>query len=359
MQGLMMDTPLLLTGILRHALRATPNQEIVTNLVEGGIHRYTYAEAGARIAKLANALTRMGIKKGDRVGVIGWNTHRQLELYYATAGIGAVCHTINPRLGPENAGYVMNHAQDKVVFFDATFAPLAEGLAPHLPQVETFVAMTPEGAGISVGGKPVDTYEGLIAKEEDSYDWPDLDENTACALCYTSGTTGKPKGVLYTHRALVLHTLVTSLPTSFGTTPDDVILPVVPMFHVNAWGVPYTALLGGLKLVLPGPGMDGETLYKLMEEEKVTYSLGVPTVWLNLLAYVEGNKLSFSTLKYSLVGGSALSARIIQGFEALGVRTRQGWGMTEMSPTGTVNAEEPGFYDLPKDERITLQLRQG
>ncbi|MEM9421835.1 MAG: AMP-binding protein, partial [Pseudomonadota bacterium] len=211
----------------------------------------------------------------------------------------------------------------------------------------------------SVGGKVVQTYEALIKDEVDTFEWPNLDENTACSLCYTSGTTGKPKGVLYSHRALVLHSLTTSLPSSFGTTSEDVILPVVPMFHVNAWGVPYSALLGGCKLVLPGPGMDGESLHTLMEEEKVTYSLGVPTVWLNLLAYVEGNNLSFSTLKYSLVGGAALSERIIEGFEALGVRTRQGWGMTEMSPTGTVNSEEPGFYDQPKEKRLALQLRQG
>lgn len=359
MQGLMMDTPLLVTGILRHALRTTPDQEVVTRLVEGGMHRYTFRDLGGRVAKLANALIKMGVKTGDRVGVMGWNTHRQLELYYAIAGVGAVCHTINPRLGPENAAYVMNHAGDTVLVFDETFAPLAEGLAPHLKTVKQYVAMTPEGAGVTVGGKEVATYEGLLKKEPDHFDWPDLDENTACGLCYTSGTTGQPKGVLYSHRSMVLHAMVTSLPTSFGSGPTDVVLPVVPMFHVNAWGVPYTALMLGMKLVMPGPGLDGPSLYEMIEAEKVTYALGVPTVWLNLLAHLEANDLSFSTLKYSLIGGAALSERLIEGYEKYGVKTRQGWGMTEMSPTGTVNSEDEGFYDLPREERITLQLRQG
>ncbi|MCQ8185598.1 long-chain-fatty-acid--CoA ligase [Parvularcula maris] len=358
MLGQMQQAPLLLTDILRHALRNSANQEIVTRLVEGGIHRYTYREAGERIAQLAHALVEMGIGEGDRVAVIGWNTHRQLELYYALAGIGAVCHTINPRLGPENAGYVMNHAGNKAVFYDATFAPLAAGLAPHLPQVENYVELCPEGAQTQ-NGLDAKSYEALIAGKPSEYEWPGLDENTACAMCYTSGTTGKPKGVLYSHRALVLQTLVASLPSSLGCGPDDVCLPVVPMFHVNAWGVPYTALLLGMKLVLPGPGLDGKNLHEMIVEEDVTYALGVPTVWLGLLAYVAENNLDFGKLKYSLIGGSALPEKIIRGYDAYGVRCRQGWGMTEMSPLGTVNVEEPGFYDRPIDERIPEQVKQG
>jgi fatty-acyl-CoA synthase len=359
MQGLMMESPLVITEILRHAMRTNPHQEIVTRLVEGGTHRYTFADSGRRIAQLAHALTAMGIGVGDRVGVMGWNTHRQFELYYATACIGAVCHTINPRLGPENAGFVINHAEDKVLFFDTTFSPLVEALAPSLKSVKRYIALTPVDQRVTIQANAVDSYEALLDGKPETYDWPHLDENTACGLCYTSGTTGQPKGVLYSHRAMCLHSMVTSLPTSLGIDLDDSLLPVVPMFHVNAWGVPYSAFLLGAKLVFPGPGLDGKSLYELIEEEGVTFSLGVPTVWLNLLNYVESQGLSFSRMKYTLVGGAALSERIIDGFEKLGVRTRQGWGMTEMSPTGTVNFEEPDFYDLPREERIALQLRQG
>lgn len=359
MLGLMMDTPLLISSILRHAERTTPHQEIVTRLVEGGTHRYTFADATARMAQLAHALRALGIGPGDRVGVMGWNTHRQLELYYAIAGIGAVCHTINPRLGVENASFVINHAADKVLFVDPTFVPLVEQMAKGLKSVTRIIVMAPAGATATVAGQKALVYEDIIASQKTSYDWPMFDERTACGLCYTSGTTGQPKGVLYSNRAMVLHSLTTCLPTSLGVGPADVILPVVPMFHVNAWGVPYTALMMGTKLVLPGPGLDGASLYELIEAEQVTYSLGVPTVWLNLLKHVEDNGLKFSSMKYTLVGGAALSERIIDGYERLGVRTRQGWGMTEMSPTGTVNFEEPGFYDLPRAERVTLQLRQG
>ncbi len=358
MLGQMQNAPLLLTDILKHAVRNHSDQEIVTRLVEGGIHRYTYGEAAERIAQLAHALKGMGIGHGDRVGVIGWNTHRQLELYYALAGIGAVCHTVNPRLGPENAGYVMAHAGDKAVFYDATFAPLAAGLAPILKDVEIYVEMCPEGA-LTQNGLKAKSYEEVIAGQPRSYDWPSFDENTACAMCYTSGTTGKPKGVLYSHRALVLQTLASSLPTSLGVGQGDICLPVVPMFHVNAWGIPYGALLLGMKLVLPGPGLDGASLHELIVEEEVTYALGVPTVWLNLLAYVEEKGLDFGQLKYSLIGGSALSEKLIRGYDKYGVRCRQGWGMTEMSPIGTVNMEPLGFYDRPIEERIPEQIKQG
>lgn len=359
MHGLMMDTPLLVTDILRHAVRNTPEQEIVSRLIDGSFHRYTFSDAGKRIAQLAHALNDMGVGVGDRVGVMAWNNHRQLELYYAVAGIGAVCHTINPRLGPENAAYVMAHAGDKVVFYDETFVPLIQGLAPHLPMVEQYVAMSATGDLPDIACKPVHHYDELIAKHQTEFDWPTFDERTACGMCYTSGTTGKPKGVMYTHRSTVLHTLVTALPSVVGFTPEEPVLAVVPMFHVNAWGVPYSALLGGSKLVMPGPGLTPQALYEIIEQEKVAYALGVPTIWLGLLNYVEQNNLKFSSLKYSLVGGAAMSERLIKGYEALGVLTRQGWGMTEMSPVGTTNFEEPGFYDMPQDERIPIQLTQG
>ncbi|ADM10637.1 acyl-CoA synthase [Parvularcula bermudensis HTCC2503] len=359
MHGLMMETPLLVTEILRHAVRSSPNQEVVTRLVEGGMHRYTFKEAGERIAQLAHALVALGVGEGDRVGVMGWNTHRQLELYYATAGIGAVCHTINPRLGPENAGYVMNHARDKVVFYDETFLPLVKGLAPHLATVESYIALSATGALPEIGDKPVHNYESLIEKHPTTYDWPEFDERTACGLCYTSGTTGRPKGVLYTHRSTVLHALVLAQPNVGAFDRGDALLPVVPMFHVNAWGVPYAALMMGVKLVMPGPGLDGESLYEIFESEQVAYALGVPTVWLNLLNYVDQNNLSFSSLKHTMVGGAALSERIIKGFERHGVRVRQGWGMTEMSPIGTTNVEEDDWSELPEEERVQIQLRQG
>ncbi len=359
MKGLMTDTPLLITGLMTHGIRAFPDQEIVTNLVEGGRHRYTFADAGKRIAQAAHMLTKLGVREGDRVGVMGWNTHRQFELYYAISCIGAVCHTINPRLGPENAAYVMTHAGDSVVLFDNTFAPLIGALAPHLKTVQKYVAMTDKANAPS--GVPADTYiyEELMAGQPETFDWPELDENTACGMCYTSGTTGQPKGVLYSHRAMVLHALVTSLPTSFGSDSTDCLLPVVPMFHVNAWGVPYSTFLMGTKLVLPGPGMDGKSIHDLIIEEDVTYSLGVPTVWLGLLQYVSEIKGNFGKMKYTLVGGAALSETLIRGFDAHGVGVRQGWGMTEMSPTGTVNNETPEEMAKPLEERIPIQLRQG
>lgn len=358
MQGLMMQTPLNISSILTHARRNFADQEIVSRAVEGGFHRYTYRDFYARTCQLAHALTEMGIETGDRVGVIGWNTWRQLELYYAISCIGAVCHTINPRLGPENAAFVINHAEDKVIFYDTTFAPLAEGLAAFLPCVEKYVVMT-DADHKGEGKFTPDIYEDLLAGQPEEFDWPLLDENLASGMCYTSGTTGQPKGVVYSHRSTVIHTLLAALPTTMGAEAEDILMPVVPMFHVNAWGVPYAALMMGTKLVLPGPGMDGASLHEIIEQEQVTYALGVPTIWLNLLNYVNSEGKTFSSLKFSLIGGAALPESLILGYEEHGVKSRQGWGMTEMSPIGTINFQPPSFYDRPREERIPEQLKQG
>ena len=358
MMGLMMDRPLITTEILKHAVRNFRKTEIVTRTVEGPIHRYTIGDANLRIQKLANALQAMGVKAGDRVGVVGWNTYRQFELYYAVGGIGAVLHTINPRLGPENAAFVINHAEDNYLFYDTTFTPLVAALRPHLKNVKEFVALTDEDHA-EAAGEGAAIYENLIAGQSDEFEWPDFDENTAVAMCYTSGTTGDPKGVLYSHRALVLQTFASCLPTSLGVKEGDVLLPVVPMFHVNAWNTPYSCLMVGVKQVFPGPRLDGEGLYEMLETENVTYSAGVPTVWLGLLQYLRESGKKLTHLKKGMSGGSALPEALIRGFLDYGVELQQGWGMTEMSPIGTVNTLPPEIAEMPLDEKIPYQLKAG
>jgi len=347
MQGLMMDMPLLISSLIRHAERHHGATEIVSKTVEGAIHRYTYREAHARARRLANALGKMGVKASDRVATLAWNGHRHFEIYYAAAGSGAVIHTINPRLFPDQITYIANHAEDRVVFYDTTFAPLVEKLKPAVESVRHWVSLD-------------QSYEALLEKESDDYDWPSFDERQAACLCYTSGTTGNPKGALYSHRSTIIHAYASALPDAINISARDVILPVVPMFHVNAWGLPYACAMVGAKLVFPAQHLDGKSLHQLFEAEQVTMSAGVPTVWLGLLNYMKEQKLRFSTLKRVVIGGSACPPAMIRAFqEEYGVQVLHAWGMTEMSPLGTVTTFKAKHLKLSEEERLRLQNKQG
>jgi acyl-CoA synthetase (AMP-forming)/AMP-acid ligase II len=364
MNGQMMQQPLLISTLLLHAVRNHPEQLIVSRRVEGDIHRITFKDMAARSRRMANALTTLGIKPGERVGTLAWNHYRHMELYYSVSGSGAVLHTFNPRLHPDQMVYVADHAEDQVLFFDMTFLPLVEAIASRTKTIKTFVAMTDRAhmpAHASACRVPnLLCYEELIDAASDQYEWPDFDENSASSLCYTSGTTGNPKGVLYSHRSTVLHTYAAALPDVLNCSARDCILPVVPMFHVNAWGLPYIACMIGAKLVFPGPGLDGKSLHELFESEGVTLSAGVPTVWQGLLAYMETNKLKFSTMTRTVIGGSACPMAMIRSFdEDFGVLVIQGWGMTEMSPLGTASTFKTKHLTGSKEERYAVQAKQG
>jgi fatty-acyl-CoA synthase len=328
--------------------------------VEGGIHRYDYRSAHARAKKLANALKGLGVGMHDRVATLAWNGFRHFEIYYAVAGSGAIIHTINPRLFPDQVSYIANHAEDKYVFFDLTFAPLVEKLAPHLKSVKGFVAMTDRANMPKQAIPGVLCYEELLDKQPAHFAWPSFDEKTAACLCYTSGTTGNPKGALYTHRSTLLHAYGSALPDALNLSARDVVLPVVPMFHVNAWGLPYACPLTGAKLVFPGPHLDGKSLHELFESEGVTMSAGVPTVWLGLLNYMKEQKLRFSTLKSVVIGGSACPPAMTRAFqEEYGVQVLHAWGMTEMSPLGTVAAFKAKHLTQDEQARYAVQNKQG
>jgi acyl-CoA synthetase (AMP-forming)/AMP-acid ligase II len=360
MHGLMMNVPLMISSLIRHADRYHGDTEIVTRLTEGGIHRYTYRDAHRRARQLGNALRALGVKTTDRVGTLAWNNHRHFELYYAISGSGAVCHTINPRLFPEQIAYIANHAEDRCLFIDLTFVPLVEKLAPLCKGVKNYVIMTDRAHMPQTTLPNPLCYEELVDAHSDDLEWPEFDENTASSLCYTSGTTGNPKGVLYSHRSTLLHALSLALPDSSGLSARDAVLPVVPMFHVNAWGIPYAGPLTGAKLVFPGPGLDGANLYALFEQEKVTYTAGVPTIWLGLLQYIQQNKLKFSTLQRATIGGSACPPAIIRVFqEQYGVQILHAWGMTETSPLGTVNHFKGKHATWSNEDRLALQAKQG
>jgi 3-(methylthio)propionyl---CoA ligase len=361
MLGQMMQLPLLISSLIVHAERHHGEQEVVSRRVEGDIHRTTYREMAQRSRQMAKALGALGVKMGDRVATLAWNGHRHMELYYAVSGSGAVLHTLNPRLHPDQIVYIADHAEDQVLCFDMTFLPLIQAVAGRTKTVKHWVAMT------SRAHMPADAkipnllcYEDLLEAQDDHFEWPTFDENTASSLCYTSGTTGNPKGVLYSHRSTVLHTFAISLPDALNVAASDSILPVVPMFHVNAWGLPYAACMNGAKLVFPGPGLDGKSLYELFESEKVTCSAGVPTVWQALLGYVEANGLKFSTMRRSVIGGSACPEAMLRKFgDVYDVRVLHAWGMTEMSPVGTVAGFKPRHLAMSADERYAVMAKQG
>ena len=364
----MMQRPLLISSLIEHAAQNHNTTEIISRTIEGGaafvLHRTTYGEASKRAKRLANALTRLGVAKGDRIGTLAWNGYRHFELYYGVSGMGAVMHTINPRLFPEQLAFIANHAEDKYIFFDLTFAPLIEALAQRVPGIKGFVAMTDraclEKALPASNIRNLLCYEDLIAAESDEYPWPQFDELTSSSLCYTSGTTGNPKGVLYTHRSTMLHTISGASPEALNISARDVMLPVVPMFHVNAWGIPYMCTAAGAKLVFPGAALDGASVHRLFEQEKVTVSAGVPTVWLGLLTHVKSNHLTFSTLKETIIGGSACPPAMIESFERdYGVRVVHAWGMTEMSPIGTVCRLMAKHSALSPAEQFKVQVKQG
>ena len=360
MDGLMMNLPLMISSLIRHADRFHGDTEIVSRSVEGPIHRYTYRDAHARSRRLARALARLGVRDGDRVATLAWNGYRHFELYYGVSGMGAVVHTINPRLFQDQLVYIVNHAEDCYVFFDLTFVPLAEKLAPRCPGVKGWIAMTGHASMPAAQLPNLLCYEELLAAEDDDYEWPDFDENVASGLCYTSGTTGNPKGVLFSHRSTILHALAISLPDARSYSAQSVVLPIVPMFHVNGWGIPYAAPLVGAKVVFPGAALDGRSLYELFESERVTSSAGVPTVWLGLINYMKESALRFSTLEVTTIGGAACPAAMMRTLrDDFGVRVLHGWGMTEMSPVGTIGAPKSKHLKLAPDERLELALKQG
>lgn len=361
MLGLMMESNLLISSIIKHADSTFGEREIVSVTVDNPLHRYSYADCFRRTRQLANALDKLGLKQGDRVATLAWNDYRHLEAYYAISGAGYVCHTVNPRLFPEQIVYIINHAEDKWIFVDPLVLPILENVASQLDQVEGYIIMTDDENMPETNLAKAVSYESFIGSESEEYDWPDFDERSAAGLCYTSGTTGNPKGVLYSHRSSVLHGYAAVSPDVMNLGSLDCVLPVVPLFHVNAWGVPYAALIAGSKLVFPGPKMgDGETLYNLIEQEAVTLSLGVPTVWLTLLQYADSVGKKLEKLDRTIIGGAAVPETMIRQFrDKHDVDVIQGWGMTEMSPLGTVSTPKSGMEDMTDDEMVALKAKQG
>ena len=360
MLGNMQDGQLLISGLIEHAEIYHTDTEIVSRTVEGPIHRYTLKDAANRSRKLANALGKLGLQQGDVVGTLAWNTFRHFELYFGVSGIGCVVNTVNPRLFPEQLTYIINHAANKYLFVDLTFVPLVESISDSLEGIKGIIVLTDKENMPETELKNVICYEELIADEPTEYDWPVFDENTASSLCYTSGTTGNPKGVLYSHRSTLLHTWIVSSGNVGKVSSSSVILPVVPMFHVNAWGIPYASAMFGAKLVLPGPMMDGASIFELIDQEKPDLLMGVPTVWLGLLQYLNETNQTLDSVTTALVGGSAAPRAMIQEFEEKhDVFLMHGWGMTEMSPLGTATSRTAEMDNMDIESRYDLQEKQG
>ncbi|TAK97978.1 MAG: fatty-acid--CoA ligase [Aquabacterium sp.] len=361
LMGQMMHMPLMISSLLTHAARHNGDVEIVSKRVEGDMHRTNWTEVELRSRKLAQALDRLGLEAGDRVGTLAWNGYRHMEIYYAVSGSQRVCHTINPRLFPQQVAWIANDAQDKVIFVDLNIFPLVEKLAPSLPTLKHVVLMCArENMPRECALPNLHCYEDLIAAEDGNYNWPSFDENTGASICYTSGTTGNPKGAVYSHRSTVLHAFAAALPDAMSLKATDTVLPVVPMFHVNAWGLPYTAAMVGCKLVFPGHHLDGASLYNLFEEEKVTMSAGVPTIWLGLLNHVKTNNLKFSTFKSTIIGGAACPPAMIRTFENdYNVEVIHAWGMTELSPLGTLGRLKSKHAEWSTEDKQKLLEKQG
>jgi fatty-acyl-CoA synthase len=359
MLGLMQDWPLLCQRIIDHAALVHGEREVVTRSIEGPIHRTNYAEIRVRALKVAQRLDREGIQMGDRVATIAWNTWRHLETWYGIMGIGAICHTVNPRLFPDQIAWIINHAQDRIVMVDLTFIPMLEKIAGQLPSVERYIVLTDKAHMPQTTLKNAVAYEDWIAEADGDFKWKEFDENTAAAMCYTSGTTGDPKGVLYSHRSNVMHALMANTGDSLGANAADTMLPVVPLFHANSWGIAFSAPSMGTKLVFPGAKMDGASIYELLATEKVTHTAGVPTVWLMLLNHMSANNLKLPDLRMVVCGGSAMPRSMIKAFVDMGIGARHAWGMTEMSPIGTLAALKPPFDQLEGDERLDILQTQG
>jgi acyl-CoA synthetase (AMP-forming)/AMP-acid ligase II len=360
MLGLMQDYPLLVQTILDHAAVNHGEREMVTRSIEGPIRRKNYHELRIRALRVAKALHNEGIGLGDRVATMAWNTDRHFETWYGIMGIGAICHTLNPRLFAEQLVYIINHAEDKILFVDLTFLPIVEALADKLPSINKYIVLTDEMHMPATSLPNAIDYETWLAAFDADFAWLSFDENTAAGLCYTSGTTGDPKGVLYSHRSNVLHGLMANQPDVFGLTAKHIVLPIVPMFHANAWALTFAAPAAGASLVMPGAGMDGRSVYELLDNEKVNTSAAVPTVWLGLLEYLEKNELKLPYLDTVAIGGAACPRMMMEALEGkYGVEVIHAWGMTEMSPIGTTGKLKPSQEDLSFKDKIDLKLKQG
>jgi 3-(methylthio)propionyl---CoA ligase len=361
MLGLMQSQQLLISTLIDFADRHHGEGEIVSRRVEGDIHRYTYKDLAARSRQVANALDGMSVAFSDRVATLAWNGYRHMELYFGVSGSGRVLHTLNPRLHPDQIVWIANHAEDQVLCFDMSFLPIVKAVHSRCTTIKHFVAMCDADKLPADTGIPgLLSYEAWIGDQSDRYTWPQFDENSASSMCYTSGTTGNPKAALYSHRSTLLHAYAVAMPDVMGISARDAILPVVPMFHVNAWGIPYTAAMTGAKLVFPGPAMDGKSIFELIESEKVSFAAGVPTVWQMMLAHAQSNNLKFSTLKRTVIGGSACPPAMITAFnDVYGVEVLHAWGMTEMSPLGTLCTLKNKHTGMTPDEQMKVRLKQG